>query len=39
MFAFLVPVMREQVRHRGIWVLLLLTLFPLLAGAAAGRAG
>jgi general L-amino acid transport system permease protein len=32
MIAFLVPVMREQVRHRGIWLLLLLTLFPLLAG-------
>ncbi len=28
--AFLVPVLREHVRHRGIWLLLLLTLFPLI---------
>jgi len=26
------PVMREHVRRRGLWVVLLLTLFPLLAG-------
>jgi general L-amino acid transport system permease protein len=32
MFAFLTPVMRQHVCHRGIWVLLLVTLFPLLAG-------
>jgi general L-amino acid transport system permease protein len=30
--AFSAPVMRENVRRRGIWLLLLLTLFPLLAG-------
>jgi general L-amino acid transport system permease protein len=30
--AFSVPVMRENVRRRGIWLLLLLTLFPVLAG-------
>jgi general L-amino acid transport system permease protein len=30
--AFAAPVMRDRVRHRGIYVLLLLTLFPLLAG-------
>jgi general L-amino acid transport system permease protein len=30
--AFAAPVMREQVRHRGIFVVLLLTVFPLLAG-------
>jgi general L-amino acid transport system permease protein len=29
---FAVPVMREHVRHRGLWLLMLLTLFPLLAG-------
>jgi general L-amino acid transport system permease protein len=29
---FAAPVMREHVRHRGVWLLLLLTLFPLLAG-------
>jgi len=32
MVGFLAPVMSGQVRRRGIWVLLLLTLFPLLAG-------
>ena len=32
MIGFLVPVMRGEVRHRGVWVGLLLTLFPLLAG-------
>ncbi|SDR52784.1 amino acid ABC transporter membrane protein 2, PAAT family [Rhizobiales bacterium GAS191] len=30
--AFLVPVMRDQVRHRGFFLLLLLTVYPLLAG-------
>lgn len=30
--AFAAPVMRDRIRHRGIYVLLLLTLFPLLAG-------
>ena len=30
--AFAAPVMRDRIRHRGIFVLLLLTLFPLLAG-------
>jgi general L-amino acid transport system permease protein len=30
--AFAVPVMRERTRHRGLFVLLLLTLCPLLAG-------
>jgi general L-amino acid transport system permease protein len=29
---FAVPVMREHVRHRGLFVVLLLTLFPVLAG-------
>lgn len=29
--AFGLPVMRDRVRHRGLWLLLLLTLFPLLA--------
>ncbi len=29
---FAVPVLREHVRHRWLWVLLLLTLMPLLAG-------
>jgi len=29
---FVVPVMRERVRHRGIFLILLLTVFPLLAG-------
>ena len=29
---FSVPVMRDHVRHRGLFVLLLLTVFPLLAG-------
>ncbi len=29
--AFCVPVLREQVRHRWLWLLLLLTLFPALA--------
>jgi general L-amino acid transport system permease protein len=32
LIGFAVPVMREQMRHRWLWVLLLLTLFPLLAG-------
>ncbi len=32
LIAFAVPVMRDQVRHRGIFVVLLLTLFPALAG-------
>ncbi len=32
MFAFLAPVMSKRIHRRGIWVLLLLTLFPLLAG-------
>ena len=32
LIAFAVPVMRDRVRHRGIFVVLLLTLFPLLAG-------
>src|SRR5215470_3551637 len=32
MVAFAVPVMRERTRHRGIFVILLLTVFPLLAG-------
>jgi general L-amino acid transport system permease protein len=30
--AFGYPVCREQVRHRGMWLLLLLTLYPILAG-------
>ncbi|MBI3707099.1 MAG: amino acid ABC transporter permease [Proteobacteria bacterium] len=30
--AFAAPVMREQVRHRGLYVLLLLTVCPVLAG-------
>jgi general L-amino acid transport system permease protein len=30
--AFSLPVMREQARHRWVWVLLLLTLYPVLAG-------
>ncbi|MBV9521413.1 MAG: amino acid ABC transporter permease [Alphaproteobacteria bacterium] len=30
--AFGTPVMRDRVRHRGLWLLLLLTLFPVLAG-------
>lgn len=30
--AFAAPVMRDHVRHRGLYVLLLLTVFPLLAG-------
>src|SRR5258707_15067555 len=30
--AFAVPVMRDQVRHRGLFVVLLLTVFPVLAG-------
>jgi general L-amino acid transport system permease protein len=29
--AFCIPVLRDQVRHRWLWVLLLLTLFPALA--------
>jgi general L-amino acid transport system permease protein len=32
LIAFTVPVMRDSVRHRGLFVLLLLALFPLLAG-------
>jgi general L-amino acid transport system permease protein len=32
LIAFASPVMRDRIRHRGIYVLLLLTLFPLLAG-------
>ena len=32
LIAFAAPVMRDRIRHRGIYVLLLLTLFPLLAG-------
>ena len=32
LIAFAAPVMRDRVRHRGLFVLLLLTLFPLLAG-------
>jgi general L-amino acid transport system permease protein len=32
LIAFATPVMRDRVRHRGIFVVLLLTLFPLLAG-------
>jgi len=32
LIAFAAPVMRDRVRHRGIFVVLLLTLFPLLAG-------
>jgi general L-amino acid transport system permease protein len=32
MAAFLTPVMGKQVYRRGIWLLLLVTLFPLLAG-------
>ena len=32
MVVFLVPVMREHTRHRGLWVVVLLTLLPLLAG-------
>jgi general L-amino acid transport system permease protein len=31
LFAFAAPVMREGTRRRGLWLLLLLTLFPLLA--------
>jgi general L-amino acid transport system permease protein len=30
--AFSVPVMRDRTRHRGFWLLLLLTVFPVLAG-------
>ncbi len=30
--AFVAPVMRDRIRHRGIFVVLLLTLFPTLAG-------
>src|SRR5579883_87906 len=29
---FSAPVMRDRTRHRGLWLVLLLTLFPLLAG-------
>jgi general L-amino acid transport system permease protein len=29
---FCIPVLRDQVRHRWLWVLLLLTVFPALAG-------
>ena len=32
LIAFAAPVMRNRVRHRGLFVFLLLTLFPLLAG-------
>ena len=32
LIAFAAPVMREHTRHRGLFVFLLLTLFPLLAG-------
>lgn len=32
LIAFAVPVMRERVRHRGLFAILLLTLFPVLAG-------
>jgi len=32
LIAFAAPVMRDRVRHRGVFVVLLLTLFPLLAG-------
>jgi general L-amino acid transport system permease protein len=32
LIAFAAPVMRDRIRHRGIYVLLLLTLFPVLAG-------
>jgi general L-amino acid transport system permease protein len=32
LIAFALPVMRERTRHRGIFVILLLTVFPLLAG-------
>ncbi len=32
LIAFAAPVMRERVRHRGLFVLLLLTVFPVLAG-------
>ncbi len=32
LIAFAAPVMRDRVRHRGIFVVLLLTVFPLLAG-------
>jgi len=41
MVAFIAPVMRERTRHRGVFVFLLLTLFPLLAGVllAGGVAG
>jgi general L-amino acid transport system permease protein len=41
MIAFIAPVMRERTRHRGLFVFLLLTLFPLLAGVllAGGVAG
>jgi general L-amino acid transport system permease protein len=41
MIAFIAPVMREHTRHRGLFVFLLLTLFPLLAGIllAGGIAG
>ena len=32
LIAFAAPVMRDRIRHRGIYMLLLLTVFPLLAG-------
>jgi general L-amino acid transport system permease protein len=32
LIAFTAPVMRDRIRHRGLFVFLLLTLFPLLAG-------
>ena len=32
MIAFGIPVMRDRVQRRGLWVVLLLTLFPVLAG-------
>jgi general L-amino acid transport system permease protein len=32
LIAFGYPVVRENIRHRGIWLLLLLTVFPIVAG-------
>jgi general L-amino acid transport system permease protein len=32
MMGFMIPVTREHVRHRWLWVFLLLTVFPVLAG-------
>jgi len=32
LIAFSIPVMRDRVRHRGRWLLLLLIVFPILAG-------